>query len=162
MNNSFDTWRVTPEPLLDNEMAQAEETVAETQYRFSDIKCSLTIVSAIASMYLMILISIIFQIDQSNVSYIMLLAFVYALFAGWSLICIYSKAKMNPLRSIFVRALEASYYVALLLMPFFSVLGFFPQKYVVVWSVRCGNAMIIAALIFIFNGCGIRVLRVVD
>ena len=88
MNNIFDTWRVTPEPLLDNEMAQAEETVAEPQYRFSDIKCSLTIVSAIASMYLMILISIIFQIDQSNVSYVMLLVFVYALFAGWSLICI--------------------------------------------------------------------------
>ena len=152
----MNTWRATLQPLLHN------ETVAEPQYQFSDIKCSLIIVSAIASSYLMILISIIFQIEQSNVSYIMLLVFVYALFAGYSLISIYSKATVNPLRSIRVRALEASYYVALLLMPLFSVLGFFPAKHVVVWSVRYGNVMIIAALIFIFNGCGIRVLRVVD
>ncbi|PWA66268.1 hypothetical protein CTI12_AA328940 [Artemisia annua] len=152
----MNTWRATPQPLLHN------EAVAEPQYQFSEIKCSLTIVSAIVSAYLMILISIIFQIEQSNVSYIALLVFGYALFAGCSLISIYSKATVNPLRSIRVRALEASYYVALLLMPLFSVLGFFPAKYVVVWSVRCGNVMIIAALIFIFNGCGIRVLRVVD
>nr|GEY40528.1 DDB1- and CUL4-associated factor 13 [Tanacetum cinerariifolium] len=101
--------------------------------------------------------------QPSDVIYIMLLVYVYAVFAGCFLNNIYLDAKVNPLRSIRVRALEASYYLGLLIMALFSVLGQFPHtKHVVVWCVRSGIAMLAAALIFIFNGCGIRVLRPYD
>ncbi|GJU16741.1 hypothetical protein Tco_1144707 [Tanacetum coccineum] len=163
MNKNYGTLPVTAEQLLDIKTAQAEETVPEPQYQFSVIKFSLAIVTPIVSMYLMALISIIFKTEPSDMIYIMLLAYTYAVFAGCFLTNIYGDAKVNPLRSIRVRALEASYYMGLLLMPLFSVLGQFPHtKHVIVWCVRCGIVMLIAALIFIFNGCGIRVLRVVD
>nr|GFB10255.1 hypothetical protein [Tanacetum cinerariifolium] len=45
------------------------------------------------------------------------LVYVYAVFAGCFLNNIYRDAKVNPLRSIRVRLLEASYYLGILLMP---------------------------------------------
>ncbi|GJW04771.1 hypothetical protein Tco_1563627 [Tanacetum coccineum] len=241
MNKNYGTLPVTAEQLLDIKTAQVEETVPEPQYQFSVIKFSLAIVTPIVSMYLMSLISIIFKTEPSDMIYIMLLAYTYAVFAacfltniygdakvnplrsirvraleasyymgmahmhnnlftsqvtpepldiemaqaeemrlvqctfypsmlglcvallaGHFLLSIYSEATVNPLRSICVRALEASYYVGLLLSLLFSVLWFFPHAKNVFWGVSsCGIAMLVAALIFIFNGCGIRVLRVV-
>ncbi|GJS07196.1 hypothetical protein Tco_0363992 [Tanacetum coccineum] len=156
MNNNLYTSGATPEPL-DIEM------VLETQYRFSRIKFILQWVP-LGSIVLMSLISIILKRDLFTLHYLLAcLVYVYALLAGYSLVSIYSKATVNPLRSICVRALEASYYVSLVLSLLFSVLCFFPHAMNVFWGMSsCGIAMLIAALIFIFNGCGIRVLRVVD
>ncbi|GJT54695.1 hypothetical protein Tco_0989749 [Tanacetum coccineum] len=127
MNKNYGTLPVTTEQLLDIKTAQAEETVPQPQYQFSTVKASLTIVTPIVSMYLMALISIIFKTEPSNMIYIMLVVHAYAAFACCFLINIYGDAKVNPLRSIRVRALEASYYIGLLLMPLFSVLGQFPH-----------------------------------
>nr|GEX44914.1 DDB1- and CUL4-associated factor 13 [Tanacetum cinerariifolium] len=162
MNKNYGTLPVTAEQLLNIKTAQAKETVPEPQYQFFIIKLSLAYVTPIVFVYLMALILIIFKTEPSYVSF-MLLVYMYALFACWLLNKIYGDAKVNPLRSIRVRALEASYYLGLLLMPLFSVLGQFPHiKHVVVWWVRSGIAMLLGSLIFIFNGCGIRMLRFVD
>ncbi|GJW60504.1 nucleotide pyrophosphatase/phosphodiesterase-like protein, partial [Tanacetum coccineum] len=156
MNKNYGTLPVTAEQLLDIKTAQAEETVPEPQYQFSVIKFNLAIVTPIVSMYLMALISIIFKTEPSDMIYIMLLTNTYVVFAGCFLTNIYGDAKVNPLRSIRVRALEASYYMGLLIVSLFNVLGQFPHtKHVIIWYVRCGIVMLIAALIFIFNGCGV-------
>ncbi|GKC66470.1 hypothetical protein Tco_1099068, partial [Tanacetum coccineum] len=127
MNKNYGTLPVTAEQLLDIKTTQAEETVPESQYQFSVIKFSLAIITPFVSMCLMSLISIIFKTEPSDMIYIMLLAYEYAVFACCFLTDIYGNAKVNPLRSILVRALKASYYMGLLLMPLFSVLGQFPH-----------------------------------
>nr|GEV77749.1 probable aspartyl protease At4g16563 [Tanacetum cinerariifolium] len=106
MNKNYGTFPVTVEQLLDIKTTQAEETVPEQQYKFSVIRFSRVILTPIFSMYLMVMISIIFETKPSNVIYIMLLVYVYAIFAGCFLNNIYHDAKVNPLRSIRVRALE--------------------------------------------------------
>ncbi|GKE72509.1 hypothetical protein Tco_1534550, partial [Tanacetum coccineum] len=93
MNKNYGTLPVTAEQLLDIKTAQAEETVPEPQYQFSVIKFSLAIVTPIVSMYLMALISIIFKTEPSDMIYIMLLAYTYAVFAGYFLTNIYGDAK---------------------------------------------------------------------
>ncbi|GJU80960.1 hypothetical protein Tco_1283325 [Tanacetum coccineum] len=113
MNKNYGTLPVTAKQLLDIKTAQAEETVPEPQYQFSVIKYSLVIATPIVSMYLMSLISIIFETEPSDMIYIMLLAYTYAVLAGCFLTNIYDDAKVNPLRSIRVRALEASYYMGM-------------------------------------------------
>ncbi|PWA84710.1 hypothetical protein CTI12_AA156650 [Artemisia annua] len=163
MNNNFYTSQATPEPL-DIEMAQAEtQVLAEPQYRFSNIKKIPPLVPLV-SILLMSLVSIILKRDLFSIPYFTLwLVYMYAMLVGSYLVSIYSKATVNPLRSICVRALEASYYVSSLLSLLLSVLWFFPHAKNVFWGVSsCGIPMLIAALIFIFNGCGIHVLRVVD
>lgn len=108
MNSNLYTSQATPEPL-DIEMEQAEETVPEPQYRFSNIKFFLQVIPLV-SLTLMLLISVLLNRDPVNVSYILAwLAYMYAMLVGCFLVSIYSKATVHPLRSICVIALEASY-----------------------------------------------------
>ena len=134
MNNNLYTSQATPEPL-DIEMEQAEETVPEPQYRFSNIKLFLQVV-LLVSLTLMLLISVLLKRDPVNVSYILAwLVYMYAILVGCFLVSIYSKAIVHPLRSICVIVLEASYYISLLLSLSFSLLFVFPHaKYVIFFT----------------------------
>lgn len=163
-NTTFDSSPATPAPR-DIEMAQ--QIAPHPRYFWKRVLFAAAFIICIS--LTVALIPVVFKVDRAHTNQKMVTASV-GLFVTYTCFCapivsviIYRGANVDPRRSIYVRALEASFYVIELLSLLMLLMAIFPHvKYVIGCVLCCGIVILIVAFIFIFNGCGFRVLRVVD
>ena len=133
-NTTFDSPPATPAPL-DIEMAQ--QIAPHTRYIWKRVLFGAAFIICI---YLIIAsIPVVFKVDRSHTNHQMMTAAV-GLFVTYILFCapiylliVYRWANVDLRRSIYVRSLEASFYVIGLLSPLMLLMSIFPHVKYVIW-----------------------------